>query len=183
MTARDFLVGWALAICLSTTAWAEDKHFVHSFERRQLSDQFTCEGATAADLNRDGHPDLIAGPYWYAGPEFTERRELYAPQAFSIDGYSDNFFAFAHDFNNDEWLDVLVIGFPGKEAVWYENPQAKSGHWKKHLAFPTVDNESPTFGDINGDGKPEIVCHTKGQLGYAEYDANKPTQPWSFHEI
>lgn len=183
MTARFFLVGWALAICLSATACAEDKHFVHSFERRQLSDQFTCEGATAADLNRDGHADLIAGPYWYAGPEFTERNEIYPAQSFSIDGYSDNFFAFAHDFNNDAWLDVLVIGFPGKEAVWYENPRGKSGHWQKHLAFPTVDNESPTFGDINGDGKPEIICHTRGQLGYAEYDANKPAQPWLFHAI
>ena len=52
---------------------AAEKYFVHSFERRQLTDQFTCEGATAGDIDRDGHPDLIAGPYWYAGPEFPAR--------------------------------------------------------------------------------------------------------------
>lgn len=100
MTTRRILVGWLLAIGFVSVASADD-HLLHSFERRQLTDQFTCEGANAADLNNDGHVDLIAGPYWYAGPDFTERAEIYAPQAFHIDGYSDNFFAFAHDFNAD----------------------------------------------------------------------------------
>ena len=32
------------------------------YEQRQLSDKFFSEGAVFADLNRDGHPDAIAGP-------------------------------------------------------------------------------------------------------------------------
>lgn len=181
-TTRSFLVGGLLLFCFDVAARAHE-HILHSFERRQLSDQFTCEGATAADVNKDGHADLIAGPYWYAGPEFTDRSEIYTPQSFHIDGYSDNFFAFAHDFNGDDWLDILVIGFPGKETRWYENPQGKSGHWDAHLAFSVVDNESPTFADLNSDGKPDLVFHTKGELGYAEYDPEKPTEPWTFHAI
>jgi putative membrane-bound dehydrogenase-like protein len=175
------LVGCLLA-SMSAVLCA-DEYVVHSFERRQLTDQFTCEGATAADLNKDGHPDLIAGPFWYAGPDFTERSEIYTPQTFHIDGYSDNFFAFAHDFNGDNWLDVLVIGFPGKEARWYENPQGKAGHWQQHLAFTVVDNESPTFADLNGDGRPDLVFHTQGKLGFAEYDPAQPAKLWTFHAI
>lgn len=76
-----------------------------------------------------------------------------------------------------------MIGFPGKEARWYENPRGKIQHWQQHLAFPTVDNESPTFADLTGDGKPELVFHYQGQLGYAEYDAADPTQPWQFRAI
>lgn len=181
MTTRSVLVGFLLASISS--ALSAHEYVVHSFERRQLTDQFTCEGATAADLNKDGAPDLIAGPYWYAGPEFTERTEIYSPQNFNIDGYSDNFFAFAHDFNGDSWLDVLVIGFPGEDASWYENPQGKPGHWPRHLAFSVVDNESPTFTDLNGDGRPDLVFHTQGRLGFAEYDPAKPTEPWVFHAI
>ena len=90
---------------------------------------------------------MASGPYWYAGPDFKERREIYPPkQTFKLkkdDGtevqipgfegalgknnaYSDNFFAFTHDLNGDGWSDVLVYGFPGNAAIWYENPQGES---------------------------------------------------------
>src|SRR5262245_12015161 len=57
-------------------AWASD-HFDHTFKKTQLNDKFWCEGATLGDLNRDGKPDLIAGPYWYEGPDFKARHEYY----------------------------------------------------------------------------------------------------------
>ena len=173
----------ALLLSLPAVLHAEHVHRLHSFQRLQLSDQFLCEGATAADVNRDGHADLIAGPYWYAGPDFTNRSEFYAPKPFSINGYSDNFFAFAYDFNGDQWLDILTIGFPGKEAYWYENPQGKSGHWHRHLAFAVLDNESPTFTDLTGNGRPELVFHTDGRLGFAEIPRDDPTTLWKFQPI
>src|SRR5205814_7884378 len=142
-------------------------------------------------LNNDGKNDLVSGPYWWEGPDFVKRHEYYPPQAtfplkvgplttVSVPGfegglgkenrYSDNFFAWTHDFNNDKWQDILIIGFPGRETFWFENPQGKDGHWKRHLAFAQTDNESPTFTDLTGDGKPELVCITKGQYGYASPD-------------
>lgn len=183
MTTRQVLVGVGLALSIAVASRAEQSFQLHSFQRLQLTDQFYCEGATCADLNRDGHPDLIAGPYWYAGPDFTERTEYYPAKPFHIDGYSDNFFAFTYDFNGDQWLDILILGFPGKEAVWYENPQGAAGHWTRHLAFERVDNESPTFAELTGDGRPELVFHTGGRLGYAEFNPDDPTQPWTFHPI
>ncbi|WP_218932467.1 PVC-type heme-binding CxxCH protein [Adhaeretor mobilis] len=172
-----------LFLSMAPVSLAEPTYQLHSFQRLQLTDQFYCEGASAADLNRDGHVDIISGPYWYAGPDFTERKEYYAAKPFSIDGYSDNFFTFTFDINGDQWLDILLIGFPGKEAYWYENPRGGSDHWTRHLAFASVDNESPSFVDLTGDGKPELVFHTAGRFGYAEIPTNDPKEVWEFQPI
>ena len=37
--------------------------------------------------------------------------------------YSDNFFAWALDFNKDGWNDILIVGFPGTATSWFENPK------------------------------------------------------------
>jgi putative membrane-bound dehydrogenase-like protein len=173
----------ALVLWGGVRSEAADQPTIHSFQRIPLADQYFCEGATFADVNRDGNVDAIAGPYWYAGPKFRERTEIYSPRPFDINGYSDTFFTFAHDVDSDGWLDAIVIGFPGKEAFWYRNPGNKPGHWQRHLAFPTVDNESPTVADLTGDGRPELVFHTAGRFGYAEIPQGDPTQPWAFQAI
>ncbi|QDS99119.1 sulfatase-like hydrolase/transferase [Adhaeretor mobilis] len=154
-----------------------------TFKKIQLSDQFFCEGATFTDVDRDGSADIVAGPYWYAGPEFIERTELYSPQPFDIVNYSDNFLTFAYDFSGDGWDDILVVGYPGTESFWYQNPQGKSGPWERHLALAVTDNESPTLTDVTGDGVPELVCMSGGRIGYAVISPDTPTHPWQFHAV
>ena len=58
-----------------------------SFTKKQLSNQFWAEGANAGDFNHDGKPDIVSGPYWWAGPEFKERHQ-YAPdvESFKVTG-------------------------------------------------------------------------------------------------
>lgn len=196
----------ALFTCLalgSPGLMAKD-YLLHQFQRTQLSDKFWCEGATFGDLNRDGKGDIVSGPFWYEGPDYQKRHEYYPPKATFklkqadgtekvIDGfegalgkenrYSDNFFAFTYDFNKDGWNDILIIGFPGEATVWYENPKGAEGHWKKHIAHDVTDNESPTFTDITGDGKPELVCASKGFYGYAEPDWSAPEKQWTWHSL
>ncbi len=156
-----------------------------SFDKHVLSETFFGEGAAQGDLNQDGHGDVVSGPYWYAGPDFKKKSELDAVKPFDPKGYSDNFFTFVDDINGDSWLDVLVYGFPGKEAFWYENPgnEKNRAHWPRHLALDTVDNESPAWTDLTGDGKPEIVCSQGGFFGFASPDRGDPTQPWKFRRI
>lgn len=181
-----------------------ESYVLRPFRKIQVTDHFWSEGAHVGDFNRDGHPDITSGPFWYAGPSFRPRNE-YRPATASFkrqhpDGqdrvipgfegglgvknaYSDNFFTFTADFNQDGWTDIFVIGLPGDPAHWYENPKGGAGHWTRHVAFPVVDNESPTFLDLTGDGRPELVCNAYGRFGYATPNLAKPTEPWTFHAI
>src|SRR5436190_4684765 len=201
-----------LTLLASAVVAAAGDYTIHSFKTVQLNNEFWSEGANVGDFNRDGKMDIVSGPYWYEGPDFSRRHEYYpATKNFKLkqaDGtertipgyegalgknndYSDNFLAFTYDLNGDGWTDILILGFPGKASYWFENPQGKEGLWPKHLAVDYTDNESPTFADLTGDGKPEIIFHTRFQegtnmvsyLGYAEPDWSNPTAKFKFHKI
>jgi len=178
---------------------------LHSFKKQQLDEHYWSEGAMLGDLNKDGKPDAISGPYWWEGPAFTKRHEIYpatrttktknlkgAEVEFpgfegnfgSRNAYStDNFFAFVHDLNGDGWNDVLTYGLPNTPAYLYLNPKGKEQHWERSTVLDHVDNESPTFTDLTGDGKPEIVCNYEGNYGYASPDWSNPTAKWKFTPI
>ena len=153
------------------------------FRRMVLETRFYCEGIAYGDINRDGRTDIIAGPFWWEGPEFDRRHTIYEPVVADLKRHSKNFFAFTYDFNRDGWTDVMVFGFPGQDASWFENPQGAAVPWTRHLAFPTVGNESPDFVDIDRDGRPEIVCVSDGRYGYAAANWRQPDAPWTFHPI
>ncbi len=168
---------YVAAVTISSSAFAGDP----SFTRLELSTKFYCEGASFADVDKDGHADILSGPFWYRGPDFKEAHEIYEPKEFDPAHYSDNFFAFPYDFNGDGWIDVLVVGFPGEATNWFENPKGAKTRWTKHLVVEHTDNESPSFGDIDGDKKPDLIFQTGGKLGWASADWKHPEAPWTFH--
>jgi putative membrane-bound dehydrogenase-like protein len=178
---------WAAAVTLaalgSLAAAAKPTHNLVTFKRQKLSDRFFAEGATFGDLNNDKHADLIAGPFWFEGPTFEKQHTYYPPKPFDPHGYSDNFFAYVEDFNADGWNDILIYGFPGQDASWFQNPKKNDAEWKRHVVIEKVDNESPTWTDLTGDGKPEVVCSVGGYFGYARPDESQPEKPWVFHRI
>ena len=154
-----------------------------AFKKIVLDDKFYCEGIHFADINRDGCLDVVAGPFWYEGPDFRVRHEYADVQAIDPEAYSTFFFVYVGDFNGDGWADIFVVGFPGQEGYWYENPQGKGGPWKKTLAIKNIGNESPVLVDINGDGRPELL-YTQGNLaGYATFDPANPYELWKFHAV
>ena len=171
---------FALAPALPSPAAAAE---APAYKKLTLAKEFFCEGAAFGDFNKDGQLDVVSGPYWYEGPDFTKRHELFTPLVFDPLKYSDNFFAFVHDFNGDGWPDVLVIGFPGVDASWYQNPGAKGGPWRRYVVALPVDNESPTFGPLLGKGPPVLMCMSAGRLGYATPDPKDPTRTWTFHAV
>jgi putative membrane-bound dehydrogenase-like protein len=168
-----------LLLCLCVIpAYAADQI---TWKRQQIHGYFYSEGAAIGDINGDGKPDVVSGPFWWEGPTFETKHSYYEPKIFSINGYSDNFFAYVHDFNADKKNDILILGFPGKEARLYLNPGTHDDKpWPMHIVADVVDNESPVFTDITGDGKPEIVCSTGGKFGWFAPNWEKPTEKWSF---
>lgn len=187
---RTFLqtvsMAWVCFSCIASaiSARAEERR-LDTFERRQLTDVYFSEGANVGDINHDGKPDVVYGPYWFEGPAYAERHDIYPPKPQPLDFYADNFFNWIHDFNGDGWQDVFVVGFPGTPAYVYENPQADglSSHWKKHTVFESVSNESPQFVNIVGDERPELVCTFNGAFGFATIDWERPFEKWTFHVI
>ena len=170
-----------IALSLSPASAAERQ--LDSFKRLQLTDVYYSEGANAGDLNHDGKPDVVCGPYWYEGPAFQKRHEIYPPQPQPLDFWADNFFSWVYDFNGDGWNDVFVVGFPGTPAYVYENPGRREGHWPRHQVFDSVSNESPHFTNIVGDERPELICTFNGAYGYATINWEKPFEKWTFHAV
>src|SRR5215510_14031971 len=64
---------------------AGEERELRAFRRVQLHDQFWSEGATYGDFNRDGKQDVVAGPWWWEGPDFKVRHEIYpATETFEL---------------------------------------------------------------------------------------------------
>jgi hypothetical protein len=194
-----------LGIAVLLTPGALDaKERVHTFKKVSATREFWAEGADIGDFNHDGKMDVVSGPFWYEGPDFTKRHEIWPAKASfkakKADGteevipgfegalgvknaYSECFLTYTYDFNHDGWTDVIVYGFPGAECAWYENPKQTDAPWARHVILDVLDNESPALLDVTGDGKPEILCCSKGYIGYAEADWRDPGAPWKFHPV
>lgn len=183
----------ALSIAVASLSFGREV----TFEKRVLTSEYWCDGINAADIDRDGHLDVIAGPYWYAGPEFKVRHTFYEPVPQPLEvSPSNSMFSFPYDLNGDGWTDILVLGrVLFHQAFWYENPgkaglAAPNARWKKHFVAQRVFGESPTFEDADGDGKPELLALSGAvvedklkQWGWYAPDWSDPTKPWRFVAI
>jgi len=180
------------------------------YQPHVLTDLFYAEGAAVGDINRDGKMDVVAGAFYYLGPDFKEAREIYPPATIAVAGaeypggppvpqsgaithgnYPPSFMSWVRDFNGDGWPDVLmVMSFgprPTFSAHLFINPKGELRHWDNYQVVPLITNEANQFVDVDGDGKPELTGQlatradwSDAQVGYWKPDWSDPTKPWQF---
>ncbi len=154
-----------------------------SFKKKVIDERFLAESIAVADVNRDGKPDLIVGPYWIQGPEFTKKIETRAALAYDKESYSDAFITAAMDVDGDGWIDSVQVGWPGRAALWFKNPGKAGGDWPRFVVHPAVGTESPELVSLIAGQAPALIFATNKKLGYATVDRAHPEAPWTFHAI
>ncbi|MBZ5627071.1 MAG: FG-GAP-like repeat-containing protein, partial [Acidobacteriia bacterium] len=154
------------------------------FRMQRLDEYYYSWGVAAADINRDGVIDLVAGPYYYLGPDYTKRREIFAASTYSPSTqYAGlSWLNFAYDFTGDGWPDVITAG-AGRPVTLYVNPRGEARRWDKFVVIPQSNTEISLLKDIDGDGRPDLVLGIGGVLSWAAPDQANPTGPWIVHHI
>jgi hypothetical protein len=138
------------------------------------------ESCAVADINRDGHLDIVYGAYWFAGPDWL-------PQAIRPNHTADEYIRtnsdHIYDVDKDGWVDVIAGGWNVDGIYWYKNPgngPAERGEpwemhlpWESHLLAKTGGNmEMFALHDYDADGVPELhsACYRK----------ERPLEVWRF---
>ncbi|MBX7074429.1 MAG: VCBS repeat-containing protein [Pirellulales bacterium] len=169
---------------LATSARGDDKKPVKiSFKKSKLDHEFRSEGVAVGDFNHDGKQDIAAANMYFAAPDWKAHPIVDKPETFNPAVYSHSFCNFADDLNGDGWDDLIVCDFPGQQTWWFENPQSAAGAWKKHECVPVTNNESPTYLDVDGDGRRELVFADGTPAIALASPAAKPADLWKIRQI
>jgi hypothetical protein len=156
-------------LVLGSCAFAQDQGSVRFAKKKLMVSPH--ESCAVADLNKDGHSDIVYGPYWFAGPDFL-------PHALRPNHTSKDYIRcnsdHVYDVDKDGWLDVIAGAWDENGIIWYKNPgksaQERGKPWEMHnpweatvLSKTRGRMEMFALHDYDRDGVPEIhsACHQK----------------------
>lgn len=128
----------------------------------EMIDPGPSETAGVADINRDGHLDIVSGDYWYEGPTFQTKHKFRDINYTS--GYYDNFCDLMLDVNGDGFPDVVSVSWFAKSVVWYQNPSRSGGPWTEHTIDSGYPIEFAILADLTNGGKKQDVLPEFGNL-------------------
>ena len=151
------------------------------FRLQRLNDFYDAWSATAADVNRDGVLDVIAGAHYFLGPDYRVSREIYVGRFYNPGtDYAGAAMNIAYDYTGDGFPDVVVA--EGRNCVMYVNPGKELRRWDRYPAFNNTA-EVVAFRDIDGDGAPDVVVLNNGMVSVATVNTAAPTSPWVVHPL
>src|SRR5882724_11634597 len=154
-----------------------------NFEMQRISDFYYGWCAAVADINHDKVMDIISGPFYYLGPDYTERREFTAARTYNPSNqFSQGMVNFAYDFTGDGWPDIVMQD--QRPIYLYVNPKGESRRWDRYKIVDSVMSELILLKDIEGDGKREVLLGgANNTLCYAKPDPANPTASWLIARI
>jgi Domain of Unknown Function (DUF1080) len=162
---------------------AQPEQVSSKFRMQTLNEFYYSWGPAVADFNRDGTPDIVAGPYYYLGPEYTTAREIYIGGTIDPGTQYFNGLQYAYDFTGDGWPDVLNAVFQ-RPAVLYVNPKGASRRWDTYTVTDRMSCEFMLLKDVDADGKLEFLFKdSENRFVYAKPDPAKPTELWTKYAI
>jgi hypothetical protein len=162
---------------------AQPEEVSRRFRMQTLNEFYYSWGPDVADFNHDGTPDIVAGPYYYLGPDYNVAREIYMAQTIDASTQYFNGVQYAYDFNGDGWPDVVNALFTRPLAV-YINPKGEARRWDSYTVSDAISSEIALLKDVEGDGKKELLFKdSNNQIVYANPDPANPTGTWIKHAI
>jgi len=151
----------------------------HRFRELKFQDGYIgnfCD--LAMDVNKDGYPDIVSclgfahRLVWMENPG----KKGGAWKEHLIDQGNFIEFAFFVDLDNDKKAEELLPDYLGDTAptVWFE---IKNGEFVKHVVSTKSYGHGIGVGDINGDGRNDIITHK----GWFEAPPDPRTGQWIWH--
>lgn len=184
----------------------QSRIFWYAAGRKHLIDEFTTPTLfihlRSADIDGDGDVDVIAADHrngnllYYENPGRTGAKTKRWPKHLVDDRAVGAHAVAVADLNGDGRVDVVASGekeaSPPESVYWYACPERpnEAQRWPKHVLGPGQGGglaHYPAIGDVNGDGKPDVVHAAKSPEGGEWYrlwlQPKDPTQPWTLREI